>query len=509
MIATALHDLLFGFGVALEPHNLMWCLLGAALGNFVGVLPGLGVVSTVSMLLPLSFAMQPIPALLMIGGVFYGANYGGIVASILLNLPVHPPHAVSVLDGYPLTLKGKSGTALSIAFLAGLVGASWGITEMVFLSPVLVKVALKFGSADVCTLMLLGLLAGSTLARGSALKGVAMVIFGLLLSMVGTDIEFGTLRFTFGDMNLIDGLDITTIALGIFGIGEFIKSVNKVQPLKGTYAKVRMRDMFVSWQDLKRAFPAMLRGTTTGTLCSLIPGTGPVIASFGGYAVEKRFGARRDQLGTGIVEGVATPEAATHAALQGDFIPTMSLGIPGDAVMALLLGAIMIQGIVPGPLLIKEHPDVFWGMVASFWIGNIAIVLMNFPLIGLWVKLLSVPFRYLYPTALFFICIGVWSAKNDMFQVELTILFGVFGYIIWMLKFSPAPILLGFVLGQRFEENFRRAMLTSHGDILHFVEEPISAFFVGLCALLISFTIFSAMRRRQRMQAAEGVARAA
>ena len=503
MISTALQDLWFGFGVALEPHNLMWCLIGATLGNFVGVLPGLGVVSTISMLLPLTFAMNPVPALLMIGGVFYGANYGGVVASILLNLPVHPPHAVSVLDGYPLTLKGKSGTALSIAFIAGLVGASWGITEMIFLSPVLVKVALKFGSADVCMLMLLGLLAGSTLARGSPLKGVAMVIFGLLLSTVGTDVELGTFRFTFNDMNLIDGLDIAAIALGVFGIAEFMKSVNQVTPLSGKYFNVRLKDMFISKEDFKFALPAMFRGTLTGTLCSLIPGTGPVIASFGGYAVEKRFGKRSDQLGTGIVEGLAASESATHSAIQGDFIPTMTLGIPGDAVMALILGAIMIQDVIPGPLLIKEHPDLFWGLVASFWIGNIAIVLMNFPLMGLWVKVLSVPFRYLYPTALFFICIGVWSAKNDMFQVKIMILFGIFGYIIWMLKFSPAPILLGFVLGQRFEDNFRRAMLTSNGDILNFVKQPISGFFVALCVVLIAFTIYSTMQQRRRLRAAK------
>lgn len=509
MIATALTDLWYGFTVALQPHNLMWCLIGAMVGNFVGVLPGLGVVSTVSMLLPLTFAMDPIPALLMIAGVFYGAQYGGVVASILLNLPVHPPHAVSVLDGYPMTLQGRGGTALSIAMIAGFVGASWGITEMVFLSPVLVEVALKFGSEDVCMLMLVGLLAGSTLARGSPLKGVAMVIFGLLLAIVGTDIEYGTLRFTFGSVHLIDGIEIVALALGLFGIAEFIKSVNQVTPIEGKYGKVRMRDMYVSKQDLKHAAPAMFRGTIMGTICSLIPGVGPVIGSFGGYALERRFGKRRNKLGTGIVEGVAGPEAATHSAIQGDFIPTMSLGIPGDAVMALMLSAIMIQDIVPGPLLIKNHPDVFWGLVASFWIGNIAIVLMNFPMISLWVKLLTVPYRYLYSTALFFICVGVYSASNSMAQVVITIVFGLVGYVMWMLKFRPAPVLLGYVLGVRFEENFRRAMLTSYGDIFTFVKQPISAFFFSLCVLMIAYATYTTLRDRRRLRTAEREANAA
>jgi putative tricarboxylic transport membrane protein len=503
VILTALQDLWYGFTVALQPNHLIWCLVGAVVGNFIGVLPGLGVVSTVSILLPLTFVMDPIPALLMIAGVFYGAQYGGVVASIMLNLPVHPPHAVSVLDGYPMTLKGKGGTALSIAMISGFVGASWGITLMVFLAPILVEVALKFGSEEICTLMLVGLLAGSTLARGSPLKGVAMVVLGMLLALVGTDIEYGTLRFTFGSYNLIDGIEIVALALGIFGIAEFMKSVNNVTKISDNYAKVKMRDMYVSRAELKRSGPPMFRGIIMGTVCSLIPGVGPVIGSFGGYALEKRFGKRRDKLGTGIEEGVAAPEAATHSAIQGDFIPTMSLGIPGDPVMALMLSAIIIQDIVPGPLLIKEHPDVFWGLVASFWIGNIAIVLMNFPLIGVWVKLLMVPYRILYPTALFFICIGVYAAANDMFQVSVAIAFGIFGYVMWLLGFRPAPLLLGFVLGLRFEENFRRAMLTSGGDILTFVTHPISGFFVLISALMIGYAIISALRQRRQRRVSQ------
>jgi putative tricarboxylic transport membrane protein len=400
VIATALSDLWYGFGVALEPHNLLWCFVGVLVGNMVGVLPGMGPIATISILLPLTFGMKPVGAILMLAGVFYGSQYGGAICSILLNLPCHPPHAVTCLDGYPLTKQGRGGVALGITVLASFVGASWGITEMVFLAPVLVRVALKFGPAEVCSLMLLGLLAGSTLARGSPVKGVAMTVLGLLLGIVGSDLETGLPRFTFGMTELTDGLGIAALALGLFGIAEFLNSINQTVTIDTRNSKVRMRDMVPTRDDLRRSFPAMLRGTLVGSLCALIPGTGPTIASFVAYATEKKVSKTPERFGHGAIEGVACPEASTHSSVQGDFIPTMSLGIPGDAVMALLLGALMIQGIIPGPQLIKEHPDIFWGLVASFWIGNILLVILNVPMIGIWVRLLTVPYRYLYPCAL-------------------------------------------------------------------------------------------------------------
>src|SRR6201981_1907777 len=440
MLASALSDLWYGFGVALEPHNLMWCFVGVLVGNMVGVLPGMGPLATISVLLPLTFGIKPVGAILMLSGVFYGAQYGGAICSILLNLPCHPPHAVTCLDGFPLTKQGRGGAALGITVLSSFVGASWGITEMIFLAPVLVKVALQFGPTEICSLMLLGLLAGSTLARGSPLKGIAMTLLGLLLGIVGTDIETGTPRFTFGITSLFDGIELVGLALGLFGIAEFMKSVNQFSDINTKYSNVGFRDLRPSRDELRRSIPAMFRGTLVGSLCSLIPGTGPTIASFISYAAEKKVSRTPEKFGTGMIEGVACPEASTHSSVQGDFIPTMSLGIPGDAVMALILGALMIQGIVPGPQLIKEHPDIFWGLIASFWIRNIMLVVLNVPLIGLWVKLLAIPYRFLYPSAMFFVCIGVYAANNDFFQVGEVAVIGLFGYVLLRLGFPSAPV---------------------------------------------------------------------
>jgi TctA family transporter len=498
VIETALTDLWYGFSVALEPHNLLWCFVGVLVGNMVGVLPGMGPVATISILLPLTFGMKPVAAILMLAGVYYGAQYGGAICSILLNLPCHPPHAVTCLDGYPLTKQGKGGTALGITVIGSFIGASFGITEMIFLAPALVSVAMKFGPSEVCSLMLLGLLAGSTLARGSPLKGVAMTVLGLIIGIVGADIETGTPRLTFGILELYDGVEIVALALGLFGIAEFMKSINQNVSFDTKYTHVKARDLWPSGADMKKSIFPWIRGTLIGSLCALIPGTGPTIASFVSYATEKKISRTPERFGRGAIEGVASPEASTHSSVQGDFIPTMSLGIPGDTVMALLLGALMIQGIVPGPQLISQHPDIFWGLIASFWIGNIMLVLLNVPMIGLWVKMLAVPYKYLYPAALFFVCIGVYGANNDMFQVGLTLLIGMFGYILLLLGFHPAPILLGFVLGPRFEENFRRAMLISRGDIWVFVDiknHPISTVFVGLSALLIILQIVLWLRR--------------
>ncbi len=497
MTGTALADLWHGFGVALLPQNFFACLLGVVLGNVVGVLPGMGVMAAISILLPLTFAMPPVAAILMLSGIYYGAQYGGAICSILLNLPCHPPHAVTCLDGYPLTLQGKGGTALGITILASFVGASFGITEMIFFAPVLVRVALRFGPAEICSLMLLGLLAGSTLARGSALKGVAMTVLGLVLGIVGTDVTTGFERFSFGVPDLSDGIEIVSLALGLFGIAEFLKSVNRIAPVGGGRLRLGWRDMAPSRADLRTAAFPIVRGTLIGSLCALIPGTGPTIASFVSYAAEKKLSRTPERFGRGAIAGVAAPEASTHSSVQGDFIPTMSLGIPGDAVMALLLAALTIQGITPGPQLISQHPDIFWGLIASFWVGNILLVLLNVPLIGVWVKLLAIPYKYLYPSALFFVCIGVYSTNNSLFQVGEALAIGAAGYVLLLLGFHPAPVLLGFVLGPRFEENFRRALLLSKGDLMVFVQRPISAAFLGVAALLVAAQLYVHWRRRR------------
>jgi putative tricarboxylic transport membrane protein len=491
----SLTGLLHGFEVALAWHNLIWCFLGVIVGNMVGVLPGMGVLSTISILLPLTFSMPPVAALLMLSGIYYGAQYGGAICSILLNLPCHPPHAVTCLDGYPMTKGGRGGVALGITMLAAMIGAAFGIGQMMVLAPYIASIAFKFGPQEICALMLLGLLAGSTLAKGSPVKGVSMTLFGILLSLVGTDINTGNERFTFGRLELSDGLELVAISLGLFGIAEFLKSVNMATPTGAGAVRVGFRDLRPTPGELRQGLPPILRGTLTGSLCSLIPGTGPTIASFIAYALEKKISRHPDLFGHGAIEGVAAPEASTHSAVQGDFIPTMSLGIPGDAVMALLLGALMIHGIQPGPRLIVEQPDIFWGLIASFWIGNLILVFLNVPLIGLWVKLLNVPYRFLYPTALFFVCIGVFATRNEMFDVAATLAFGAFGYLLLQLGFEPAPILLGFVLGPRLEENFRRALLLSRGSLETFIDRPISAVFVGLSVLLVMAQIVAALRR--------------
>jgi TctA family transporter len=491
----SLHDLWFGFGVAFQGTNLMWSFFGVLVGNLIGVLPGMGALSAISILLPLTYAMHPVPAILMLAGIFYGSQYGGAIGAILLNLPSHPPHAVTCLDGYPMTRAGKGGTALGITMIASFFAASVGILVMIFASPLLVAVAFKFGPTEIFSIMLLGLLAGSTMSRGSPLKGVAMTLFGLLCGVVGTDVNSGSFRFSFGIPELSDGLELVAIAMGLFGVADFLLNVNRMTVISAN-TTLRMRDMRPSLAELKEAFWPMVRGTMVGTVFGAMPGTGPTITTFIAYALERKVSKTPEKFGTGMIAGVASPEASSHSKTQVDFIPTMSLGIPGDAVMALILGALMIQGIAPGPQLITEHPDIFWGLIASFWIGNVLLIILNVPMIGVWVKMLQVPYRYLFPSAMFFIAVGVFSTQNSLFQIWEVLAFGVIGALLITLEFSVAPIMLGFVLGPMVEENFRRAMLLSRGDVGVFVQRPISAAFIALSALLLIGVTWSSFRGR-------------
>ncbi|SAL68629.1 Tripartite tricarboxylate transporter TctA family protein [Caballeronia udeis] len=497
MIEQSLSALWQGFGVALEPHNFMWVFFGVLAGNLIGVLPGMGPLSAISILLPLTYSMHPVPAILMLAGIFYGSQYGGAIGAILLNLPCHPPHAVTCLDGYPLTRAGRGGAALGVTMIASFFAASVGIVLMIFASPLLVSVAFKFGPTELFSIMLMGLVAGGTMSGGAALKGVAMTVVGLLLGVVGTDVNSGTMRFTYGFSELADGVQLVALALGLFGVTEFLRNVNRLQVV-GTGAKVRLRDMKPSRSDLRKSFGPILRGTAIGTLFGAVPGTGPTLTTFIAYALEKKLSRTPERFGNGAIEGVASPEAASHAKTQGDFIPTMTLGIPGDPVMALLLGALLIHGIQPGPQLLGEHADVFWGLIASFWIGNILLVILNVPLIQIWVKVLQMPYRYLYPSALFFIAIGVYSTNNSLFEVGEVLVFGVAGAIFVALKFPVAPVLLGYVLGPMMEENFRRSLLLSHGQIGVFIQRPISAAFMGIVAVLVVAQLFFAVRAATR-----------
>jgi len=501
MIGQSLTALWQGFGVALEPHNFIWSFLGVLVGNLIGVLPGMGPLSAISILLPLTYSMHAVPAILMLAGIFYGSQYGGAIGAILLNLPCHPPHAVTCLDGYPLTRAGKGGTALGITMVASFFAASFGIVVMVFASPLLVSVAFKFGPAELFAIMLLGLLAGGTMASGSPVKGVSMTVVGLLLGAVGADSTSGTIRFTYGLTQLSDGVQLVALALGLFGVTEFLRNVNRLHAV-GSGTKVRLRDMRPSKAELKQAFWPIVRGTSIGTLFGAMPGTGPTITTFIAYALEKKISKHPERFGHGALEGVASPEASSHAKTQIDFIPTMSLGIPGDPVMALLLGALLIQGIQPGPQLLSDHPDIFWGLIASFWIGNVLLVLLNVPLIQIWVKVLQVPYRFLYPAALFFISVGVYSTNNSLFEVGEVLVFGLMGAVFVALKFPIAPILLGYVLGPMVEQNFRRALLLSHGSLKIFIDRPISVAFLSACLLLLLGQAYFATRaglKRRRL----------
>jgi TctA family transporter len=501
MISQSLLNLWYGFGVALHPQNLIWSFFGVLIGNLIGVLPGMGALTAISILLPLTYTLPPVPAILMLAGIFYGSQYGGAIGAILLNMPSHPPHAVTCLDGYPMTKQGRGGAALGIAMIASFFAASFGIIVMIFASPALVAVAFKFGPSEMFSIMLLGLLAGATMSRGSPVKGVAMTVLGLLIGLVGTDVTSGVQRFTFGFVELSDRVELVALSMGLFGVADFLLNVNRMQSISTAGTKVRLRDMRPTKAELKQAFMPMLRGTLVGTLFGAMPGTGPTITTFIAYALERKISKTPERFGHGAIEGVASPEAAAHSKTQVDFIPTMSIGIPGDAVMALLLGALIIQGVQPGPQLVTEHPDLFWGLIASFWVGNILLVILNVPLIGIWVKLLALPFRYMYPCALFFIAIGVYSTNNSLFEVYEVLFFGVLGAIFLVLDFPVAPILLGYVLEPLVEENFRRALLLSRGDMAVFVERPISAVFITMSAALviaqIGFGILSALRTRR------------
>lgn len=492
-----LDNILLGFSTALSLNNLLYSFLGVFIGNLIGVLPGIGALAAISMLLPITYGLDPAGALMMLAGLYYGTTYGGAITSILLNLPGTASHAVVCLDGNPMARQGRAGPALFSAMMSSFTGATIGIILMMVFSPLLVEVAFQFGPAEYFSLMLLGLLAASTLTTGSALKGVAMVLIGLIAGVVGTDVNTGVARFTFNIPELQDGLALIALAMGLFGVSDVLGSVNRIGVgATITDAKVSMRSLWKGRSELKNTVGATARGAGLGSFFGLLPGTGGTLASFISYAVEKKVAKEPRRFGRGAIEGVAGPEAANSSAAQTAFIPTLTLGIPGDAVMALMLGALMIHNIQPGPQMMTEHPTVFWGLIASFWIGNALLIVLNIPLIGMWVRLLTVPYRLIYPAVLFFICIGVYSANNNLFDVWIVLLVGVFGYVATRLGFEPAPLLLGFVLGPMVEENFRRALLLSRGDLAVFFVRPIS----GVCmAITISMVLIVAYKRlRQR-----------
>lgn len=480
-------NLALGFATAATVYNLTYCFVGVFLGTFIGVLPGVGPLAAVAMLLPVSFYLPPETALVMLAGVYYGAEYGGSIASILLNIPGTPSASVTCLDGYPMARDGRAGVALFSTAIASFFGAIFGVVVMVLLSPALAEFALLFGPAEYFAVMVLGLVAASVVSTSGALRGVMMVYLGILLGTVGVDINSGETRFVVGMPELRDGVSLVVVAMGLFGISEVMVSARGATRSYAT-ERISMRKFLPTRAECLRSIGPAIRGSAVGSFFGTLPGTGQTVASFVGYALEKRISPRGDKFGTGQIEGVVVPEAANNAAAQTAFIPTLTLGIPGSTTMALMLGALMIHGITPGPRLISEHPELFWGLIVSFLFGNLFLLILNIPLISLWVRLLRVPHYYLYPTVVVLICVGVYSIDNSIFDIWMTLAFGVLGYVLRLFRFEPAPLLIGFVLGPMMEEFFRRAMLLSRGDPMVFLERPGSAALLGVATILLLAT---------------------
>ncbi|WP_370207675.1 tripartite tricarboxylate transporter permease [Pararhodobacter marinus] len=492
-----IENLMLGFEVAFSASTLFYCFLGVSIGMFIGVLPGVGPLAAISMLLPLTYYTTPTNALVMLAGIYYGAQYGGSVASILLRLPGTASSAVVCLDGYEMTRKGRAGAALFLSAVASFIGGSIGIILMAAFAPALAEFALRFGSQEYFMLMVLGLVAASTLSEGSAVKGLAMVIFGLVLGIVGLDTISGTMRFTYGEMQLVDGISLVASAMGLFGLSEILVNIGKGDRAVSAY-KVTMRSMIPTRQELRDCWPAIWRGSAIGSFFGALPGTGSTIASFFSYAVERKVARNAKTMGQGAVEGVAGPEAANNSAAQTAFTPTLTLGVPGDAVMALMLGAMIVHGVQPGAAMLNDTPEVFWGLIASFWIGNLILVIFNIPLIGLWVSLLRIPYRWLYPAIVVLIVIGTYSVNLSVFDVYQLLAFGVLGWLLRILAFPTAPLVLGIVLGPMIEENFRRSLMLSRGEYTTFLDRPISLIlFLATLAIIGAQVVLPLWRRWQ------------
>ncbi len=490
-----LANLWLGLSVAASPLNIALCLLGALVGTLIGVLPGIGPIATIAMLLPITFNLEPVGALIMLAGIYYGAQYGGSTTAILVNMPGEATSVVTTLDGHQMARQGRAGAALAIAALGSFFAGCVATVVIAVLGPILSKVAQSFGPAEYFSLMVVGLIAATVLASGSVIKAIAMILVGLLLGTVGSDIETGAPRLTFDIGELADGINFTTLAIGLFGIAEIIRNLERPEE-RGVLDR-KITGLMPTWADIKQSFPAVLRGTTLGSILGILPGNGAVLAPYASYTLEKKIAKDPRRFGKGAIEGVAGPESANNAGAQTSFIPLLTLGIPPNAVMALMVGAMTIHGIIPGPKVMESNPSLFWGMIASMWIGNLLLVVINLPLIGLWVRLLKVPYRLLFPAILVFCCIGVYTLNNSAVDVVLVAIFGFVGYGLLKLGFEPAPMLLAFVLGPLMEENLRRAFLISRGDPMVFVQRPISLGLLLVALALLAVVVLPAVRKKR------------
>ncbi|TFY98233.1 tripartite tricarboxylate transporter permease [Ramlibacter humi] len=491
-------NLATGFGVAVTPLNLLYCFIGCLLGTLIGVLPGIGPVATIAMLLPATYALPPVSALIMLAGIYYGAQYGGSTTAILVNLPGESSSVVTVIDGYQMARQGRAGPALAAAglgsFFAGCVGT---LILAAFAAP-LTEVAFKFGPAEYFSLMVLGLIGAVVLASGSLIKAIAMIVLGLLLGLVGTDVNSGVARYSFDIPELTDGIGFVVIAMGVFGYGEIISNLSQPAENREVFTG-KVSGLMPTREDFKRMVPAVLRGTLLGSALGILPGGGALLASFAAYTVEKKTKLQPGELpfGRGNIRGVASPESANNAGSQTSFIPLLTLGIPPNAVMALMVGAMTIHNIQPGPQVMTSNPQLFWGLIASMWVGNLMLVILNLPMIGIWIKLLTVPYRWLFPAIVLFCAIGVYSTNNNTFDVWMVAIFGFIGYLFIKLGCEPAPLLLGFILGPMMEENLRRALLLSRGDWSVLVTRPLSASLLAAAVALVVIVALPSIKAKR------------
>jgi putative tricarboxylic transport membrane protein len=491
-----LNNLALGFQTALTITNVLYAFFGALLGTLIGVLPGLGPVATIAMLLPSIYALDATPALIMLAGIYYGAQYGGSTTAILINVPGESSSVVTAIDGYQMARQGRAGPALASAALGSFFAGCVGTIVIAAFAPPLTELAFKFGPAEYFSLMVLGLIGAVVLASGSLIKAIAMILLGLLLGQINTDVISGVPRYSFDIPELTDGIGFVTIAMGVFGFGEIIANLGRPAEHREVFTK-DVKGLWPSKEDFKLAAPAVLRGTALGSILGVLPGGGALLSSFAAYTLEKKLAKDASRFGKGDIRGVAGPESANNAGSQTSFIPMLTLGIPPNAVMALMVGAMTIKGIQPGPQVMTSNPELFWGLIASMWVGNLMLVILNLPLIGIWIKLLTVPYRVLYPAILAFCCIGLYTLNNNNFDVYMAVIFGLLGYVFYKLGCEPAPLLLGFILGPMMEENLRRALLLSRGDWTAFLTRPLSAGLLIAAALMIVIVALPSIRKKR------------
>lgn len=489
-------NVLLGLQTAMTLQNLLYCLIGCLLGTLIGVLPGVGPTTTIALLLPITFGLDPSTSLIMLAGIYYGAQYGGSTTAILVNLPGEASSAVTAIDGYKMAQKGKAGAALAIAAIGSFVAGTVATAVVVIFAPPLSRLALSFGPPEYFSLIVLGLILSVTLASGSVIKALAMIILGLLFGLVGADIYTGIPRFTFGQVSLMDGINFVAFATGIYGVSEILSNLEGDPSHKSKVTKPN--GLLLSWAEMKQSVAPILRGTGLGSVMGVLPGGGATLSSFASYALEKKLSRHPEEFGEGAIEGVAGPESANNAGAQTSFIPMLTLGIPGNGVMAIMVGALMIQGIQPGPSVMTTNPSLFWGLIASMWIGNLMLLMLNLPLAGIWVKLLSTPYNFMFPAILLFSAIGIYSTNMNNLDLGLMAMFGLLGYIFLKLDCEPAPFLMGFILGPLLEENLRRAMMFSRGNPATFVSSPLSATLLFVALLVLMLMVLPSIRRQRK-----------